>query len=208
MKNYKIGSICVVVMAVLAIAGLWHINDAFGQQGGGGGFGGGPGGFGGGSGGGSFGTTSSVASNADFVYVLQNDTLTQLAAKDMTEVRKIELKLAVDAVADNSKKASQGGAARRGGGQGGGFGGGQGGGGGGQGGGGGFGGGPGGFGGGSGGGMFGTTSSITANAEFVYVLQNNTLTQLSAYDLKQVKQLSIDPSSPPTNGKAGNNRSR
>ena len=175
-------------MAVLAIAGLWHLNDAFGQQGGGGGFGGGPGGFGGGSGGGMFGTTSSVASNADFVYVLQNNTLTQLAAKDMTEVRKIELQLASDAVADNSKKASQGGAARRGGGQGGGFGGGQGGGGGG---GGGFGGGQSGFGGGSGGGMFGATSSITANAEFVYVLQNNTLTQLSAYDLKQVKQLSI-----------------
>ena len=152
-----------------------------------------------------FGTTTSITANAEFVYVLQNDTLTQLAAKDMTEVRKIELKLAVDAVADNSKKASQGGAARRGGG----FGVGQGGGGGGgQGGGGGFGGGPGGFGGGSGGGMFGTTSSITANAEFVYVLQNNTLTQLSAYDLKQVKQLSIDPSSPPTNGKAGNNRTR
>ena len=177
-------------MAVLAIAGLWHLNDAFGQQGGGGGFGGGPGGFGGGSGGGMFGTTSSVASNADFVYVLQNNTLTQLAAKDMTEVRKIELQLASDAVADNSKKASQGGAARRGGGQGGGFGGG--GFGGGQGGGGGgFGGGQSGFGGGSGGGMFGATSSITANAEFVYVLQNNTLTQLSAYDLKQVKQLSI-----------------
>ena len=192
-------------MAVLAIAGLWHLNDAFGQQGGGGGFGGGPGGFGGGSGGGMFGTTSSVASNADFVYVLQNDTLTQLAAKDMTEVRKIELQLASDAVADNSKKASQGGAARRGGGQGGGFGGGQGGGGGG---GGGFGGGQSGFGGGSGGGMFGATSSITANAEFVYVLQNNTLTQLSAYDLKQVKQLSIDPVSPSTHGKAGNNRTR
>lgn len=194
MKIYKIGSICVLVMAVLAIAGLWHLNDAFGQQGGGGGFGGGPGGFGGGSGGGMFGTTSSVASNADFVYVLQNDTLTQLAAKDMTAVRKIELQLATDAGADNSKKASQGGAARRGGGFGGGQGGGQGG----------FGGGQSGF----GGGMFGATSSITANAEFVYVLQNNTLTQLSAYDLKQVKQLSIDPSSPPTNGKAGNNRSR
>ena len=68
--------------------------------------------------------------------------------------------------------------------QGGGFGGGFGGGAGGQGGGGGYGGGQGfpGFGGGS---------SIAANTEYVYVLQNNTLHQFSASDLKAIKSVPL-----------------
>ena len=67
-----------------------------GQRGGGGGFGGGGGGFGGGGqGGGGFGGGGfgggSVAANAEYVYVLQNNTLFQFAANDLKAIKSVPL---------------------------------------------------------------------------------------------------------------------
>ena len=217
--KFRVCLVVVVVLAVLALAGQWSFDSAFGQQGGGGGFGGGRGGFGGGSGGGGFGSSGSVAANAEFVYVLQNNTLTQLSAKDLTQVKRVTLQTVADVAEKGSQKSNQRGTGGGGqGGGGGGFGGGQGGGGGGfgggqGGGGGGFGGGQGGGGGGFGGGQGGggSAGSVAANADYVYVLQNNTLTQLSAKDLTQVKQSSLESGSPDskeTSNKPGSKRDR
>ena len=189
----------VVVLAVLALAGRWNFDSALGQQGGG--FGGGRGGFGGGSGSGGFGFAGSVAANAEFVFVLQNNTLTQLSAIDLTQVKRVTLQTADDVAEKGSQKSKQRGTG------GGGFGGGQGGVGGGFGGG--QGGGGGGFGGGFGGG--GSAGSVAANVDYVYVLQNNILTQLSAKDLTQVKQSSLEsgsPASKETSDKSGSKRDR
>ena len=100
-----------------------------------------------------------------------------------------------DALAQSSGKAQQGGSQQTGQRAGGGFGGGGGGQGGGfGGGGGGQGGGFGGGGGGQGGGGFGGFGggSVAANAEYVYVLQNNTLFQFAASDLKPIKNVPLD----------------
>ena len=98
-----------------------------------------------------------------------------------------------DALAQPSGKTQKGGTPQTGGvagngqrGGGGGFGGG----GGGQGGGGGFGGGGQGSGGFGGGGFGG--GSVAANAEYVYVLQNNTLFQFAANDLKPIKSVPLE----------------
>ena len=177
---------CVIGLALLTMAGGWHIDSVYGQQGGGGGSGGGKGGSGGGGGfgAGGFGTAGSVAANAEFVYVLQNNTLTQLSANDLTEVKKVTLKPAPETAGEGGPKSNQRGAGG-GGGQGGGgsgFGGGQGGG--------------GGFGGG------GSSGSVAANADYVYVLQDHTLTQFAAKDLTQIKQSST------ASGSAGSKRGR
>ena len=167
-----------VGLFVLALTGLWHFDSAFGQQGGGG-FGGGGGGSGGAGGfrGAGFGTAGSVAANADFVYVLQQHTLTQLSAKDLTEVKRVTLQPAAGEAGEHGPRFD-----RRGAGGGGGAGG--------QGGGGRVGGGQGGAGGGFG--SFGSSGSVAANADYVYVLQDNRLTQFSARDLTLVKQTGVE----------------
>ncbi len=169
-----------VGLFVLALTGLWHFDSAFGQQGGGGG--GRQGGFGGGGGfgWGGFGAASSVAANADYVYVLQENTLTQLSAKDLAEVKRVTLQPPGEVAGDRGQRFDRRGA------RGGGGGGGQGGGGVG----GGLGGGGGGF------GSVGSAGSVAANDVYVYVLQGNRLTQLSARDLTQVKQTSVEAPSP------------
>ena len=194
--KFRVCLVVVVVLAVLALAGQWSFDSAFGQQGGGGGFGGGRGGFGGGSVDGGFGSAGSVAANVEFVYVLQYSTLTQLSAIDLTQVKRVTLQTVAD-VAQKSNRRGTGG---------GGYGGGQGGGGGG------FGGGQGGGGGGFGGGQGfgGSAGSVAANTDYVYVLQNNILTQFSAKDLTQVKQSSLEgsPASEETIDKSGSKRGR
>ena len=155
---------CVVGLFALALVGLWRFDNALGQQG----VGGGSGGFGGGAfAGGGFGPTGSIAANTQYVYVLQDNILIQLSAKDLTELKRVTLLPASIPAGEVGEKAAQRGARVRGGqgGAGGGFGGGQGGAGGGIGGGqggagGGFGGGQGGAGGGFGGGQGGAGGGI------------------------------------------------
>lgn len=65
--KFRVCLVVFVVLAVLALVGQWSFDSAFGQQGGGSGFGGGRGGFG---------SAGSVAANVEFVYVLQDSTLT------------------------------------------------------------------------------------------------------------------------------------
>lgn len=111
--------------------------------------------------------------------------------------------MTLQTVADVAQKGSQKSNRRGTGGGGCGYGGGQGGGG--------FGGGQGGGGFGGGQGFGGSAGSVAANSDYVYVLQNNILTQFSAKDLTQVKQSSLEsgsPASEETSDKSGSKRSR
>lgn len=111
MKNYKTTLTWAVpgIMTLLLIALLFGLSDAQAQsrgntqprvgggQGGGGGFGGGFGGGGQGSGGGFGGAGfpgfggGSVAANAEYVYVLQNNTLYQFSAGDLKPIKNVPL---------------------------------------------------------------------------------------------------------------------